>query len=66
MINPKMVILGGGVTQVGDLLLVPIRQAVQKRSLSAATQGLQITTALLGRRSSGIGAGVQALSTALH
>jgi len=66
MINPKMIILGGGVAQIGDLFLEPIRQAVQKRSLRAAVQDVQITTALLGRRSSGMGAIVQALSTALH
>jgi len=66
LINPKMIILGGGVAQIGDLFLEPIRQVVQKQSLKAAAQGLQITTALLGSRSSGMGAIVQALSTAFH
>ncbi len=66
MINPKMIILGGGVAQIGDLFLEPIRQAVQKRSLSAAAQDVQITTALLGKRASGMGAIVQAVSTVLH
>lgn len=66
LINPKMVIVGGGVAQIGDLFLEPIRKAVQKRSLKAAAENVQITTALLGRRSSGMGAVVQALSLALH
>jgi glucokinase-like ROK family protein len=66
LINPDMVVVGGGVAQIGDLLLEQIRLAVKKRSLPAAAQKVQITTALLGRRSIGIGAIVQALSIALH
>lgn len=66
LINPEMVIVGGGVAQIGDLLLEQIRLAVKKRSLPAVANKVQITTALLGRRSIGIGAIVQALSVALH
>ncbi|MGC8855473.1 MAG: ROK family protein [Anaerolineae bacterium] len=66
LINPEMVVVGGGVAQIGDLLLEQIRLAVKRRSLPAAAQKVQITTALLGRRSIGIGAIVQALSSALH
>ena len=64
--NPSMIIIGGGVSQIGDLLLEPIRKAVQKRSLKMASRRLRISTALLGRRSSAIGAVVQALSLVLH
>jgi predicted NBD/HSP70 family sugar kinase len=60
------VVVGGGVAQIGDLFLEPVRQAVQRRSLPAAAHAVRITTALLGRRSSSMGAVVQALSTALH
>jgi glucokinase-like ROK family protein len=66
LFNPSMVIIGGGVSQIGDLLLEPIRQTVQKRSLRIASQRLRISTALLGRRSSAMGAVVQALSLVLH
>ena len=66
LFNPNIVVVGGGVAQIGDLFLEPVRKAVQKRSLPAAAQAVRITTALLGRRSSGMGAVVQAVSTALH
>ena len=66
LFNPSMVIIGGGVSQIGDLLLEPIRRTVQKRSLKMASRRLRIATALLGRRSSGMGAVVQALSLVLH
>jgi glucokinase-like ROK family protein len=66
LINPSTVIIGGGVAQVGDLLTGPIRQAVRERSLRASEHGVRITTAMLGRRSSLIGALVQAINIAIH
>jgi glucokinase-like ROK family protein len=66
LFNPSLVIIGGGVAQNGDIILEPMRQAVQRRSLPAATRAVRITTAMLGRRSSSIGAVIQALTVALH
>jgi len=66
LFNPALVIIGGGVAQTGDILLEPIRQVVQRRSLPAATRVVRITTAMLGRRSSSMGAVIQALTIALH
>jgi len=66
LLNPGIVVIGGGVAQTGDLLLEPIRQAVRERSLKAASQAVRITSAVLGRRSSGIGAVVQAATLVLH
>lgn len=66
LFNPSVVIVGGGVAQVGDLFLEPVRKAVQRRSLPAAARAVRITTAMLGRRSSGMGAIVEAISTAIH
>lgn len=66
LINPGTVIIGGGVAQVGDLLTGPIRQAVHERSLRASEHRVRITTAMLGRRSSLIGALVQAIHIAIH
>ena len=66
LFNPSVVIVGGGVAQVGDLFLEPVRKAVEKRSLPAAARAVRICTAMLGRRSSGMGAIVEAISTATH
>jgi predicted NBD/HSP70 family sugar kinase len=66
LFNPSTVIIGGGVSQIGDLLLEPIRRNVQKRSLKMASRRLRISTALLGRRSTAMGAVVQAISLVLH
>ncbi|MEW5870160.1 MAG: ROK family protein [Chloroflexota bacterium] len=64
--NPNMVIVGGGVAQMGDLLLEPIRHVVRERCLLPAAQAVRITAATLGRRSSSMGAVVQAIDTALY
>jgi len=66
LFNPGAVIIGGGVALSGDMLTTSIRQAVRERSLLALEQGLHITTAMLGRRSSLMGATVQAVNIAIH
>jgi predicted NBD/HSP70 family sugar kinase len=64
--NPSVVVVGGGVAQMGDLLLEPIRRVVQERSLSPSAKSVSITAAVLGRRSSMMGAIVQAVNSALY
>lgn len=41
-LNPSLVVVGGGVTRTGDLLLAVIRETVYARSLPLATRDLQI------------------------
>lgn len=66
LFNPGMVVIGGGVAQIGDLLIEPIRHTVQQRSLRVASRAVRITVALLGKRSSVLGAVTQAITLALH
>jgi glucokinase-like ROK family protein len=66
LFNPGAVIIGGGVSQASDLLTTSIRRAVRERSLRASEQSVHITTAMLGGRSSLMGAIVQAISIAIH
>jgi glucokinase-like ROK family protein len=66
LFNPQTVVIGGGVAQIGDLLLQPIRDTVSRRSLQASARTVKINTAVLRRHSSGMGAIIQALSIALH
>ncbi|HKJ39471.1 MAG TPA: ROK family transcriptional regulator [Anaerolineales bacterium] len=66
LFNPSVVIIGGGVSQVGDILTTPIRQAVRERAMHASEQSVRITTGTLGRRSLLIGATVQAINVAIH
>ena len=66
LINPRVIVVGGGVAQIGDLLLQPIRDTVARRSLQASARTVRINSAVLRRRSTSMGAIVQALSIALH
>lgn len=66
VVNPGMIIIGGSVSLMGDLLLEPIRQTATKRSLPASAQDVRITAAFLGQRSSGMGAITQALTVSTY
>jgi predicted NBD/HSP70 family sugar kinase len=54
--NPGMIVLGGGVSNLGDLLLSSIRQAVLNRSLPLATRDLLIVFSEIRPDASVIGA----------
>ena len=55
--NPEVIILGGGVTQMGALILDPAIQAVQKRALHVPREAVKVVTAELGPNVGLIGAG---------
>ena len=45
--NPGLIVIGGGVASVGDLLLASIRETVYRRSLPLATRDLRIVRSSL-------------------
>ncbi len=65
LLNPGLVVVGGGVAQVGDLLLDPLRQTVRRRTMAALRDTVRITSASLGRRSTALGAIALAMQGAL-
>ena len=56
VLNPSVIVIGGGVSLVGDLLLASIREAIYGRSLPLATRSLLIQRTSLGDRGGVIGA----------
>jgi glucokinase-like ROK family protein len=54
--NPEMIVIGGGVSNLGNLLLSSIRQTVLHRSLPLATRDLQIVFSEIGPDAGVIGA----------
>jgi glucokinase-like ROK family protein len=54
--NPEMIIIGGGVSNLGNLLLSSIRQAVLNRSLPLATRNLHVVFSGTGSDAGVIGA----------
>jgi glucokinase-like ROK family protein len=66
LLNPGLVLLGGRVTDAGDYLLIPIREAVYARSLRASLQATRIEPAALGRHTTVLGAVALALDSAFE
>jgi glucokinase len=61
MLNPDVVVIGGGVIAAGELLLEPVRAVVAERALSPAREHVRIVPARFGAESGMLGAAVLAL-----
>ncbi|GAA4246477.1 hypothetical protein GCM10022255_017850 [Dactylosporangium darangshiense] len=46
--NPALVVVGGGLAAIGDLLLDPLRAAVERHALAPALRGVEIRASVLG------------------
>jgi glucokinase len=55
--NPNMIILGGGVTQIGPRLLEPARRIVRERAMKVPREAARIVPAQLGHDVGLVGAG---------
>lgn len=55
--NPEIIILGGGVTQMGPLLLDPAMRIVQERAMRVPREAARIVLAELGPNAGLVGAG---------
>ena len=54
--NPEMIIVGGGMAKMGDLLLAPARQVVTEHAFQLPAQAVSIVTAQLGDDAGVLGA----------
>jgi predicted NBD/HSP70 family sugar kinase len=55
VLNPSLIVIGGGVAGAGDPLLAAIREAIYGQSLPLATRELQIRPVALGSQSGVVG-----------
>lgn len=65
LLNPAVVIVGGGLARLGELLLEPLRQTVRTRTLATSMAGSSIVTSQLGGRAVAVGAATLLLQRAL-
>jgi predicted NBD/HSP70 family sugar kinase/biotin operon repressor len=54
--NPDLVVMGGDLSAAGELVLEPMREAIQRFAIPAAADDVQITAGTLGDRASLLGA----------
>ncbi|MFF3166568.1 ROK family protein [Streptomyces sp. NPDC003273] len=64
--NPSMIVIGGGLAQLGHVLLAEIRSVVYHRSLPLATRNLPVVLSELGPRAGVTGAAVLASDLAFE
>ena len=55
-IHPELVVIGGGVSRMGDLLLDPVRKAVRERVRMIPVDDVRIETSLLDEQAGLFGA----------
>ena len=58
--NPQVVVIGGGVSAAGEMLLEPAREVVARRALRPAKDDVRLETAAFGAEAGMIGAALLA------
>lgn len=66
LLNPGVILIGGGVTYAGDRFLSAIDQAVQERTMRPALRAVRLAPAALGPRASAMGAVALAITQTLQ
>jgi predicted NBD/HSP70 family sugar kinase len=66
LLNPGIVVVGGEITGVGDLLLDRLRDSVSARALSTSVAETRLLTSNLGEQAIAVGAATFVLQAALH
>ena len=55
LFNPDMVVIGGGVVEAGDLMIVPVQQAINKYALARMRGHCELRMSSLGAYSAILG-----------
>ena len=64
--DPQMVILGGGIGQMGELLLPAVQETVKLRALQATARGVDIKFTQLGNEVAALGSATLVLDNLFH
>ena len=65
LMNPAMVIIGGDLAPLGELLLEPLRETVRRRTLVSSIEAAEVRTSALGPQAVAVGAATLVLKSAL-
>jgi glucokinase len=64
LLDPEVIVIGGGVSNAGEALLTPLRAAVARYALASLRDGVRVVGAALGERAGVVGAGLVAWEAA--
>ena len=59
--NPEVIVIGGGLSNIGDMLLKPAFEEAKRRAFRQSYQAIRFARAELGRNSGVLGAAAYAL-----
>lgn len=62
LFNPQLIVIGGGLTNIGETLFGPVRRAIERHALPAPAQAVQVVRAELGDDVGVLGAAAVALA----
>ncbi len=65
LVNPSRIVLGGRLTAAGDLLLTPLRAALDQRALWTSAEGAEVVISSLPQEAVALGAATLVLQDAL-
>jgi predicted NBD/HSP70 family sugar kinase len=65
LLNPTLVVMGGGLARLGDVLLEPLRRTVRTHTLATSVEVSRIVSSELGARAIAVGAATLLLQRAL-
>jgi predicted NBD/HSP70 family sugar kinase len=66
VLNPELVVVGGDLASAGDVLLDPIRAAIERHAVPSAAASVRVTAGTLGDRAEVLGAAGLVLATSPH
>ena len=61
LVNPSVIVIGGPLVELGDLLVTPIRRSLGRHSVPSIAESTEITISSLGDRAEALGAASLAL-----
>ncbi len=61
LFNPQLIVIGGGVTNIGEMLFGPVRRAIDHRTFPTSAQAVRVVRAELGDNAGVLGAVAVAL-----
>ena len=64
LFNPQLIVIGGGLTNVGEALFEPVRRAIVRHAFRAAAEVVRVVPAALGDNVGVLGAAAVALAQA--
>jgi len=62
LFNPQLIVIGGGLTNIGETLFGPVRRAIERRAFPTSVRAVRVVRAALGDSAGVLGAAAVALA----